>query len=456
MSPQIYLPPEIINTIIDFITDQRDLLTCTKVSQVCYDSSCQLLYNRLESQLRNRLLFWAAFHGRFDTARRLLRAGARLDLVLDTRGHRPDVADLDLQWVYTGSRSYPIEPYSSYIHRSVNTRYWTPIYMAATKGQYKLASFFFDYAVKRDSIVLKERLLMAMCRLRDQNVIQRLLDLGANPNTREGLKVEAETPLHVLLQPPRDLESIQLLLRYGADPNLPSKGKSPLAMATIHDEDTASIELLLKAGANPFPEGVAKPCLMSIAIKRNNCEMLKFFITQAVDRKLLQSRLLSLVGNSCIYGRFDCITALREHGEQAQVDSILSSSVRLMLERLCATMKEKHKYWKTTADVDAAIDTIRLLYENRGPNANILGQAAADLEHMISSPYPGVDAWERRHTIHWCLRQRVGLNQVDQHHITLSFRPFRVSDQESVPLSELEAWILQRAPQLGGTGMPNM
>ncbi|KAI1085108.1 hypothetical protein F5B20DRAFT_575574 [Whalleya microplaca] len=157
MPRQKSLSPEVINMIVNFVEDQRDLLTCTKVSHRWYASSCQLLYNRLEDRVRDRLLFWAALHGNLSTARRLLAAGARLDLVLDSGGNHPVV---DLKWVY--SNTSDLEPYSPYLHHCPNTCYWTAPSMAAYQGHHEMVKFFLDYAADHDSVVVEDRLLLCV------------------------------------------------------------------------------------------------------------------------------------------------------------------------------------------------------------------------------------------------------------------------------------------------------
>jgi ankyrin repeat protein len=77
--------------------------------------------------------------------------------------------------------------------------------------------------------------------------ISRLLDAGANPNTRDVL--DGSTCLHQLASTGR-LDAIQLLLSRGADPNILTQNTttSPLAVAALAGKET-TVDLLIENGA---------------------------------------------------------------------------------------------------------------------------------------------------------------------------------------------------------------
>lgn len=91
-------------------------------------------------------------------------------------------------------------------------------------------------------------------------LMQFLLDNGANPNLRTG---EGFTPLMVACKR-GNLELATLLLKSGADVNMASpKGASPLSSAVLFG-DPDLVDLLLTKGASPNPPG-DNPLLISMA-----------------------------------------------------------------------------------------------------------------------------------------------------------------------------------------------
>src|SRR5262249_52984152 len=80
----------------------------------------------------------------------------------------------------------------------------------------------------------------------DASSVRRLLDSGADPNSRNDAGATA------LLWAVDDLEKTRLLLQAGADVNTRSEdGRTPLLSATGWVGNRAVVQLLLERGANP-------------------------------------------------------------------------------------------------------------------------------------------------------------------------------------------------------------
>ncbi|MEZ0345545.1 MAG: ankyrin repeat domain-containing protein [Infirmifilum sp.] len=83
----------------------------------------------------------------------------------------------------------------------------------------------------------------------DLREVKRLLDSGADPNTRDWLS--GETPLHKAAANGQ-FDIAKLLLDHGADPNAPDKyGRTPLYHAAANGQFRVA-RLLLERGADPL------------------------------------------------------------------------------------------------------------------------------------------------------------------------------------------------------------
>ena len=124
-------------------------------------------------------------------------------------------------------------------------------------------------------------------------IIETLLEAGANPNTKGFNDLPPLT--HVLINydnKSQDTESlIKSLLNHGADPNNAIKnpnptfdGYTPLFVAiTSPNPNPTIVELLLKKGANPNAAFRGTNIIMNIVSNQTNTEILDLMIAHGVD-----------------------------------------------------------------------------------------------------------------------------------------------------------------------------
>ncbi|KIW95692.1 uncharacterized protein Z519_04277 [Cladophialophora bantiana CBS 173.52] len=130
------------------------------------------------------------------------------------------------------------------------------------------------------SAALKSTLLNAV-QQKKHKMIEQLLDCGVPPDGENGVNLLREAVLH------QDVETVRLLLLFGADPNGLDKIKfSPLLSATeLSFLDAA--KLLLKYGADPnLPAGPDGECPLAMAVIENKLEFLQLYLTYGGDANL--------------------------------------------------------------------------------------------------------------------------------------------------------------------------
>ena len=99
------------------------------------------------------------------------------------------------------------------------------------------------------------------------------------PDLRMGDPMGGEATALTLAIADNDMEGVKLLLKYGADVNVPLSWKLPLTTAQLSQEPGSSkmVELLLNAGANPWWKGLAdSPCsnTTSVTEKEEKCQLI--------------------------------------------------------------------------------------------------------------------------------------------------------------------------------------
>ncbi|EXJ66932.1 uncharacterized protein A1O5_10127 [Cladophialophora psammophila CBS 110553] len=131
-----------------------------------------------------------------------------------------------------------------------------------------------------NSAALKSTLLNAV-QQKKHKMVEQLLDCGVPPDGENGVNLLREAVLH------QDVETVRLLLLFGADPNGLDKIKfSPLLSATeLSFLDAA--KLLLKYGADPnLPAGPDGECPLAMAVIENKLEFLQLYLTYGGDTNL--------------------------------------------------------------------------------------------------------------------------------------------------------------------------
>lgn len=124
-------------------------------------------------------------------------------------------------------------------------------------------------------------------------IIETLLEAGANPNTKGFNDLPPLT--HVLINydnQSKDTEKlIESLLNHGADPNLAIRnpnpsfdGYTPLFVAiTTANPNPNIVKMLLEKGANPNATFRGSNILMNIVANQNNTDILNLMIKHGVD-----------------------------------------------------------------------------------------------------------------------------------------------------------------------------
>lgn len=118
-------------------------------------------------------------------------------------------------------------------------------------------------------------------------IVDLFLKYGANPNQAEIDKIAGiETVLMfaVLL----DLESVELLLNYGTDPDIQDiKGETVLTRSVEHG-DLKYVKLLTKHGASVHIRDKYGWSILIDAVRKNNLEILKIVLDHVTDKEAFE------------------------------------------------------------------------------------------------------------------------------------------------------------------------
>ncbi|KAI8651957.1 Clr5 domain-containing protein [Fusarium sp. Ph1] len=138
--------------------------------------------------------------------------------------------------------------------------------------------------------ILLSNLLPDVIRLRDLALARFLLDLRAHPDAREG-SYRKTTPLHTAVEC-HDEHAVQLLLAYGADPDLAdSYGKTPLHLSVAGPGGLSVAKMIVQAGADlDPPSGYRQDSPLMIAVANKDIEATRFLIEAGSDVDFFSER----------------------------------------------------------------------------------------------------------------------------------------------------------------------
>jgi hypothetical protein len=128
----------------------------------------------------------------------------------------------------------------------------TPLISALHLGSSEMVQLLLDCGADPNLGDLSTSSLLSALKTEQFDVVELLLNRGANPNVIVPIRPgRTRTPLATaLLYPFESTRYAKLLLDRGADPNLGGSEGTPL-LAALNSEDCDSVELLLRCGANP-------------------------------------------------------------------------------------------------------------------------------------------------------------------------------------------------------------
>ncbi|KAK5196880.1 hypothetical protein LTR99_000762 [Exophiala xenobiotica] len=133
------------------------------------------------------------------------------------------------------------------------------------------------------SAALKTALISAI-QQRKHKMIEQLLDCGVPPDSGTEVNVLREAVLN------RDAESVRLLLLFGAKPNSLDKSGSTALLAAIDVSFLEGTKLLMKYGADPnMPAGPNNESALSIAVSEMKVDLVQLLLTYSGNANLTTS-----------------------------------------------------------------------------------------------------------------------------------------------------------------------
>ncbi|MGC9385274.1 MAG: ankyrin repeat domain-containing protein, partial [Kosmotogaceae bacterium] len=154
--------------------------------------------------------------------------------------------------------------------------------------------------------------------------LEKLLSCGANPNEEKDIDGGIQTPIFMACADRRK-EVVQVLLKFGANPNYLSKvWGTPLYVATCI-RDVEICELLIDSGADvnlsraysllPFLPKLSKKSPISIAAQRGYLEIIKLLLDRGCNPNVYIDRGSNTpLGFAAENGHLDVMMALLEGG----------------------------------------------------------------------------------------------------------------------------------------------
>ena len=117
----------------------------------------------------------------------------------------------------------------------------------------------------------------------DREIIEMLLDYGADINSRTG--PEGLTPLHLAIIDDRDLELIEMFLERSADVKArDNKGRTPLHLAAGNNDQIGVVQYLLSRGADVDGRDAYGETPLHVAVAKNkNIEIVEFLLKRGAE-----------------------------------------------------------------------------------------------------------------------------------------------------------------------------
>lgn len=282
--------------------------------------------------------------------------------------------------------------------------------------------FILDLDTKGHLVKRKESLWQTLDEIQDKELDKMgelLLDHGAECG-RQGLSKESATHRALHRACFRNYTRIMsILLARGANPNAPIGQKRPLHEVVRFGAENEALQMLLDAGADVYVTD--KPDYeypLKSAITRNLLDKFEIMWSHSPLQDDMNGVLLDMIETSCTYGRFKILKAIQSQ-HKLEVDDILNENSVPFLQGLIRHLDTK-SYWKTTEDMDEAIDLIDLLLKHDSERTAltsewqwkeevIVDNALDILEALLEgdNDYDDDRQWNSRS---WCLNQRVTLN----------------------------------------------
>ena len=138
-------------------------------------------------------------------------------------------------------------PQGSFGYRQSVLRSVTPLWLAIDTHQFPMVQLLLRYKSNPNDSQFDNKPVIFWS-FSDSNILQALLDAGANPNAEQGDDFPLSTAIYQNIVP-----AVQILLQHGANPNQTNRnGNVPLDFAVASEHfDPAVFQSLLDAGANP-------------------------------------------------------------------------------------------------------------------------------------------------------------------------------------------------------------
>ena len=248
----------------------------------------------------------------------------------------------------------------------------------------------------------------------DPELTKLMLDAGANPNDGESLYHSLENPAcaRLLLEAGAriagsnafyrvfdldDVELVELLLSYGADPNEPAPGPptsdfgSPLMWAIRRRRSAAHVEVLLRAGADPFARTPSGMSAYRLA--------LQFGLTEVAE-------LLRQAGAADDVSTQERFIAACARGDETEARNILSTYPGLL-----STLSESQLRLLPDLTAEGATEAVRLMVKLGWPIAVPGGDwQASALNLAVFRGDAELTGFLLEHGAHWTEKHGYGAN----------------------------------------------